>query len=198
MKIALTLLGALLFLFIYWKKLKEDYSSNIIFTSAIYVILGIGVFEAVSSRFLPIWWFWMDMLGVLLGFGIAILKYKLRIYETLEALIVSLIPWLSFVFLANSIQTSDTASLFVFASILLLLPVFYFFDARYKRFVWYKSGRIGFSGLITAGVFFLLRAFVAVFFGNVLSFVGTVDTLLSAVLAFSAFLAVFTRARTAT
>jgi len=198
MKVAFTILGIIIFLFIYWKRLKEDYSSSMVFTSGLYVILGIGIFGAIASRFLPVWWFWFDMLGVAVGLGLSILRYKLRFFETLEALTVALIPWFSFVFLINSIQTSSLVSLVGFIIMLLLLVSFYYFDARYKRFVWYRSGRIGFSGLTILGVFFLIRSLVAVFLSDVLSFVGTLDVLLSAVLAFSAFLAVFNLARTTT
>ena len=198
MKVAFTILGIIIFLFIYWKRLKEDYSSSMVFTSGLYVILGIGIFGAIASRFLPVWWFWFDMLGVAVGLGLSILRYKLRFFETLEALTVALIPWFSFVFLINSIQTSSLVSLVGFIIMLLLLVSFYYFDARYKRFVWYRSGRIGFSGLTILGVFFLIRSLVAVFLSDVLSFVGTLDVLSSAVLAFFAFLAVFNLARTTT
>ena len=198
MKVAFTVFGAMVFLFIYWKRLKEDYSSSIVFASGLYVILGIGIAEAISSKFLPIWWFWLDMFGVAVGLGISIFRYKLRFFETLETLIVSLIPWISFIFLVNSIQTLSLVSLIGFIVMLLLLVGFYYFDARYKRFVWYRSGRIGFSGLTTLGIFFLIRSLVAVFLSDVLSFVGTLDVLFSAVLAFFAFLAVFSLARTTT
>lgn len=192
------LVGILVFLFIFWKRLKEDYASAMIFATSFYVILGIIAGQIIAGKFFPVWWFWFDLLGICLGLVFGILRFKLRIFETLEASVISLLPWLSLVFLKDSIKNSIMVSFFAFLVITFLIFLFMIFDRHYKKFTWYKSGRIGFSGLTTLGMFFLVRALVAATFSNMISFVGETDAIFSGVLAFLSFLAVFTLARETT
>jgi len=44
-------LGIIIFLFFFWKRLKEDYSSERIFSTAFYILFGIG------AGFLAVWFF---------------------------------------------------------------------------------------------------------------------------------------------
>jgi hypothetical protein len=187
--------GLFIFLFLFWKRLKEDYASSIIFTSAFYMILGVFAGSIISDRFFPAWWFWADFLGIILFLFLGIFRFKLRVFETLEAAVISFLPWLSFVFLEDSIKKTSTQSLFGFLGILFLISIFFLLDKSYKRFTWYKSGRVGFSGMTTLGTFFLTRALVASFVPNMLSLVGKFESILSAMLAFFAYLMVFNLAR---
>ncbi len=181
-------LGLLTFLFIFWRRLKEDYITNQIFGSAFITLITLVIANTISFYFLSVWWFWLSVLAVAVALFLTIKRYRLRVFETLEALILSLLPWLSLLYLADSIINSSTSSLVGFIVIILLIILFIVFDKHYKRFTWYKSGRVGFSGLTILGLFFLLRALVALNFNNVLSFSGSNEVYLSAVLAFSSFL----------
>ncbi|MGB6881761.1 MAG: hypothetical protein WBD86_00440 [Microgenomates group bacterium] len=189
------IVGTLLFLFIYWKKLKEDYASKNVFTAAFYILIPIGLAGFLSAKFFPAWWFWADLLGISLGFTVGVIKFKFRFFENLEAAVIAILPWLSFVFLQDSILTSSLSSLIGFVVIVATIVLYTFLDAHYKKFTWYKSGKVGFAGLTTLGVFFLIRAAVAASFPFVLSFLGPIDSIISGMISFLAFLLVFNLAR---
>lgn len=190
-KLGLFLLGFLLFSFFFWRKLKEDYLESQIFTS-IFIILGtVLLLLLISLKFFPAWWFWMAFLGFILGLGLATSRFRLRFYETLEAGIVSAFPWLACAFFYDGIKNSSWFSLAYFIFILLFLVLYQTLNVRYKDFGWYKSGKIGFAGLTTLGVFFLTRGVIAILFPFVLSFVGELEAIVSGTMAFLVFLAVF-------
>jgi hypothetical protein len=176
-------------------RLREDYVSGMIFTTAFYILVGVFAGILVSFYFLTPWWFWLSVSGFLLGLGAGVLRFKLRFFETLDALTPGALFWLSMHYIENAISGSNLASLIAFGFLILLMVLFYVLDSRYKRLSWYKSGRIGFAGLTVLGTFFLTRAVVAATFPFVLSFVGTADIIMSSVFAFFAFLSVFNLAR---
>jgi len=194
-QIAANILGVLAFLFIFWKRLKEDYISNQIFSSAFMVLSGLLIAKLITTYYLAAWWFWLSILSVSVALFLAIKRYRLRVFETLEAVVLSLLPWLSLLFLADSILSSSSLSLGGSILIALLIILFFVFDKHYKRFTWYKSGRVGFTGLTILGLFFLIRAFVALNFHNVLSFSGKNEVYFSVVLAFSSLLILFNLSR---
>lgn len=185
--LGLNAVGVILFLFLVWRRLKEDYSREIVFGVAFLVLLGILAGYLVSIRFFPAWFFWFEAFGALLGFSLGIFKYDLRFFETFEAVFFALLPWLLILFVRNAILIS------VF--ILSLILLFTFLDNKYKSFSWYRSGRIGLSGLLTAGVFFVARAAIATFFPSVVSFAGRSEVILSGISAFTIFLLVYNLAR---
>ena len=194
-KILLNIAGIIFFFFLFWKKLKEDYDSESIFTFAVFITAGIGIFSFVSQRILPQWWFWANCIGVVLGFILGRLKFKFRYFESLEATTIGLLPWLSFVFLQDAISNTNLSSLIAFIVLLLVMAFYAFLDAHYKKFTWYKSGKVGFSGLTTLGVLFLIRTAVAAGFPSMLSFLGPIDSIISGVIAFTSFLLVFNLSR---
>lgn len=130
------------------------------------------------------------------GLTLGILRYHLKVFESLEAAVISLLPWLGLIFLSDSIKASELSSLIGSLVIFSLIILFFLFDKHYKKFSWYKSGRIGFSGLTISGLFFLVRTAVAASFPFVLSFGGMHDVYLSGIVAFASFLAVFNLAET--
>ena len=189
------LLGALVFLFLFWQRLKEDYLPENIFTVAFYQLIGIIIGIIISQKFFPEWWFWIVFISFMATLGIGVARYKLRAYEVLESSVFAIIPWLSMFFLLDAVETSKVSSLIGFLLFIGAIGVFTMLDTKYKSFSWYKSGRIGFSGLTILGVIFLIRAVLAVFFTNVLSLVGTGDVIFSSVVAFVSFLLLFNLAR---
>jgi hypothetical protein len=189
--IAITLVGVLIFLFIFWKRLKEDYASEIIFQSATFIILGIFVGSFLSSRLFPVWFFWISLLGGSIGLTLAIIRFKIKFYESLEAFIIASLPWLSLVFLANSVATSSLSSFLVFLAILIMVFLSYFLDTHYKSFTWYRSGKIGFAGIATASLVFLIRAVLAIGGVSVLSFAGRFEAIISGVMAFCGFILLY-------
>jgi hypothetical protein len=194
-KILFNIVGVLLFFFLFWKKLKEDYDSESIFTYALFIAAGIGIFSFLSAKLLSHWWFWANCLGVVLGFLLGRLKFKFRFFESLEATIIGLLPWLSFVFLQDAMSNTSLPTLIAFIVLMLVIVLYVFLDTHYKKFAWYKSGKVGFSGLITLGLLFLVRATVAAGFPSMLSFLGPIDSIISGVIAFTSFLLVFNLSR---
>lgn len=200
---AISFLGVLPFLFIFWKRLKEDYSSVQIFTSGFYIIFSIIFFVLISLLALPNLihaspvfsptglWFWGGVLGFAVGLGFSIWKLKLKFFESFESAAIGLLIWLAIVFFLDSVGNSSLVSLISLGVIIALIALFFFVDGRYKKFTWYRSGKIGFSGLATLGIFFLIRTGVALFFPFVLSFVGRVDALISGVVSFILFLLLY-------
>ena len=160
------ILAAVVFLFIFWKKLKEDYIPNQIFSAAFSAILGVLLANILIFNFFPSWWFWASLIGFCAGLTISIYRFKLRFFEVLDSSVISALPWL-------------------------LIPIYLFSDAHYRKFTWYKSGRIGFSGLTVVGLFFLTRSLVALAFDNVLSFVGKTEIYFSTTLAIVSFFAIY-------
>ncbi|KKU09305.1 MAG: hypothetical protein UX13_C0044G0014, partial [Candidatus Woesebacteria bacterium GW2011_GWB1_45_5] len=53
--IVINLLGGMIFLFIFWKRLKEDYAHEIIFKSALYILSGILLGGFIALKFAPPW-----------------------------------------------------------------------------------------------------------------------------------------------
>jgi hypothetical protein len=92
-------------------------------------------------------------------------------------------------------QNLSAISLLAAVATLILIVTFYFFETKYKNFSWYKSGKVGFSGLAVLGIFFLVRALVALSFSFVLSFAGKFESVFSGITAFLFFLGVFNLAR---
>lgn len=182
--ITITILGILVFLFLFWKRLKEDYANEIIFQSGTYILIGIGIFAALALKFFPNWFFWTSFAGGIIGLSFAILRFRVKFHETLEAFLLSSLPWLGLVFLKDSGVKSSLSSFLAFLVILLLVFVSYYFDTHYKSFTWYRSGKIGFAGLAIAVIFFLTRTAIAIAKVPVLSFVvGQGEVIISGTLA---------------
>jgi hypothetical protein len=168
--ILISIVGLLIFLFVFWKRLKDDFSPEIIFQTAFAILVGIGLGYLLSLLFFPAWFFWVSALTALLAMFLMLTKFKLRFYETLEALILSVMPWLALIFLEDSISSSSLISFLAFTVILVMVFLSYYLDVNYKSFAWYKSGKIGFAGLSIAILFFLTRTVLAVIGVTMLSF----------------------------
>lgn len=187
--------GVLLYLFFFWKRLKDDYPQNHIFTTAFCGLILVSCGYSFSKYFIGQYVFWFSFLGAVFGYSISVLKYKMKIYEVLEAAVLALISLYAFILVAELIVTKDVLYLFSFVVMVLLVILFHLFDKVYKGLSWYKSGRIGFSGLMISGIFFTIYTLVAVTLSGVISFVGSNDALVSALLALLSFLLVFSLAR---
>jgi hypothetical protein len=183
------------FLYFFWRRLKEDYVSEQIFTTAFFALLFMLVTYVVTIRYLTDWWFWTGFAAGLGGISIGIFRFKFRVVETIEAFLLACLPVLMIICFGEYVRTGSVINIVASLVMAVFLLMFFLVDKHYKRFSWYRSGRIGFSGLSLAGGFFLLRAIVASYFDNMLSFSGKYEVYTSAVVAFFAFLGAFTLAR---
>ena len=182
-KLALGFLGIILFLFIFWKKLREDYSSEIIFQTAITSLVGLGLGLVVSGIILPAWFFWLGFLGAVVGLSLMLARFKLKFFETFEGFTLASIPMVTLMFFRDSISHSSLNSFLAFVACLILIFLAYWVDLNYKSFTWYKSGKIGFTGLFIAFLFFLIRTVIAILRLPVVSLVGTLEGVVSGLVA---------------
>lgn len=194
-KIIFNVLGIIVFLFLFWRRLKEDYTSSAIFSTSFYMLTGLALAFLLSGNFFPSSSFWVIFNGLSLGLAVGALRHRMRVFEAIDAASLSLLPWLGFFFLEDAIVNSSLTSLTASTVALALIILFFVLDKRYKRFSWYKSGRVGFSGLTILGLLFLLRAAVAPIYPNVLSFAGNYEPFASGIVAFVFFLLVFNLSR---
>jgi len=189
-------IGILGFLFLIWRRLREDYTTDRIFSFSFtvggFLILGFVVGIFLQSKIVPShifnpagMWFWFSFLFSLIGFGIGFYKFKLRFFETLESVGIAFLFWLFPLFLISSIKLVDIRLLLFCVFEIVLIILFYFLDSRYKSFSWYKSGRVGFAGLCVLVIFFLIRLVVALILPNMLSFIGKFDAICDVVVAFA-------------
>ncbi len=195
-------LGILVYLFLYWRKFHEDWDANEIFPGAIIsalstvaggviMILAAGKIPR-SAVFEPLGlWFWGALSGFFISFWVMQTKNKMKGYEVLDISTPGLLMWYGFLFLANLSLTRNVLSLVGFFVIAGLIGVYYYFNFYYKRFTWYKSGKVGFSGLAVAGLFFLFRSLTAIFVPEVFSIAGRMDGVISGALAFLLFFMVY-------
>ncbi len=201
--IVFSFLSSFLYIFLYWKRLKEDYETPLIFSTALYGIGGVVAGGLFANFFLKKLltgstiinteglWFWGAVAGYLISLLLVTYKYKMHFFENLEPISPALTFWLSTLFLARFLITKKIMDLGGMFFLLFLFFLFFYLDNKYKKFSWYKSGKIGFSGLTTLGIFFLTRAGVAVFLPSMLSFTGRIEGVISAVFAFLIFFALY-------
>lgn len=180
------IVGSILFLYLYWKRLRDDYTSEKIFNSGFILIIGIVLSFLVSKFFLPNYWFWIVFITVFIIEAFIVLKFKFKLFESLDALIVSVLPWLSLFYLSESIVKRSLFPFLIFWISLICLFLFFFFDNYYRTFAWYKSGRVGFSGLMTLGIFFLIRT---------IAFTPNLERIFSGTVVFISFLLLFNLSR---
>lgn len=189
--ILLTLIASLLFLYLFWVRLREDYTSSQIFTTTFYTLFGIGFGNILADNFFYPWWFWATFLGGIIGLAFGIWRFHLRIFEAMEAYIISGLTLLLAVSTEDLVREYSQSSLILLISALFFIFLFIFFDKHYKKFTWYKSGRVGFTGLTVLGLFFLTRAVIAMTGIYMLSFAGELEVVLSGVISFLSFITVY-------
>lgn len=189
------IMGISLFLFLYWRKLKEDYIVEKTFDSAVVFLVFITLGLIFSKFFLNAFWFWITFFSLILAFLINTFVLKIKANELLDALAISTLSWLSFYYLEYSVRNSSLSAFLVFWISLISCFLFFLFSNFYRSFTWYKSGKMGFSGLATLGIFLILRSILYIFFPQTISFSGWVDPYLSTTFAFISFLLLFNLSR---
>lgn len=189
LQIILFLLGAFLFLFTFWKRLREDYYENQIFTTGFYIFLFVFVANLFSRYVANSYWFWFSFVGIVLAIIVSSYRFKMRFFEVFEASIVaSFIPMI-LILLYDGFRLRHASSFFAIAVVTLFIGMYYFLNMHYKKISWYKSGKVGFSGLAVCGMLLLVRGVVAVSGLHVVS-LSTNDWVLSFAFAFLSFLTI--------
>lgn len=189
-------LGGYVYLFILWRNLKEDYPSAQIFSIGIQtivsVILGALLAQFLSPslhfRFLVAreLWFWGAVGGYFLSFSILVSRAKMRYWEVFQYGFLGILSAF-FVLLLTLIPTSGVSALYPLVLIVISLGVFAVIQKNYRKFAWYRSGKVGLAGIVAAAVFFMGRAVIAASGLTMLSLAGPIDVLVSALIAFLLF-----------
>lgn len=190
--LALLFLGFFVYLFVFWRRLKDDYASPLIFVSSFFqLILIISVYFIANRFFAPQLhpseliaphglWFWAVIAALFVSQIVIAKLTEMKYYEVFEASALSSLYLLIAFFLSKT--------LFLGAGLSLGLIIFYYFlDHNYKQFAWYRSGKVGFSALTTLAFFFLVRALIAFVAPESLLLFGKIDTIISSLAAMITF-----------
>lgn len=182
-------------IYLYWKRLKEDYSAEKIFDSGLGVLSFTLLVYFGSYHFLNQFWFGLTTLCFLLALFIVSNRVKIKYNEILDASLVLVFPLLSSFFFVDSIRRSSLSSFIAFWILLVLIFFFYFLNTLYRSFSWYKSGKIGFSSLVVFGLLFIFRGLTSIFYKDVASFSGNLEIYISTSFVIIFFLLLFNLAR---
>lgn len=181
------IIAVFVFLFVFWRQLKDDYVSNQIFTTGFSMLGIVGLLGYLSFIFSVRAWFWICMLAILIVVFYNVRRFRMRLVEVAEASIIGWVWIWLFVYGAVFMLSYDFKYLIGVGVTLLFVFLFYFFNSSYKKFGWYKSGRVGFAGFATLASAFLVRTLVAIWFTDMVSFVGSIDIYLSSITTVSSF-----------
>ena len=185
------ILGIFILIFLFWLRLKDDYHYEKIFNLVSFVLAGILI-GFISLKFVPsVYWFWVYLIAIIASFTVGIIKLKIRFFESLDSLVISLLPYFGLYLLSQSIKNYSLSSFIGFWIVTVFVFLYFFVDANYRKFTWYKSGRVGFSGLLVAGLFFVVRSVLSVFFVDGPTIMGQLDIYISASFSFVSFLLLF-------
>lgn len=185
--------------FILWRSLKEDYQEEEILTFTLYLfigaILGARIVYILSnfSAFgfsVSSWLLWtrypgFSLLGAILGGGVLLYYWSKRKQWDLWLVGDKLI----FVFLSAQILGSlggylSTASFFYLVMLILstfILGVCWLMNQHYRKFLWYKSGKVGFVACVGFFFFFLGLSLLEILTKSGIYFEKLVYPLLSAI-----------------
>jgi hypothetical protein len=165
-----TILSIFLFLFIFWRNLKEDYPSDQIFSFSSTILLAILISSILARMYIPLYPFWINLASILTIIFIGTKRYHFRFFEVFEAAVIALSPWISFTYLYKAFSPFNLKLLIEGIIVLFLILIFSYFKNIYKKLSWYRSGKIGFSSLAVLILFFIMKTVVALFWPDVVSF----------------------------
>lgn len=153
-------LGGISFSFILWKRLREDYPPEPVFSVTL-VLLGVGLLAASFLGAVGDFSFWIGTLLLSVAGFYTIKKLGFKFFEFVDAVVPAFFLLSFFVSLASVVKNPTNPVLLAQVAVpLFSLVVYNFFIARYRQFSWYPSGKVGFAGLSSLGVYFVLRGAV--------------------------------------
>lgn len=191
--IPLFLVATYIYLFSFWKSLREEAPQQSIFVSELVILASTGVFAIVglllTSVFTPRTifnpshvWFQLAVVGIILSI------LFVRRYLSLSFALIAEAAVPGIVLVLSVVSFSDRIGMIVS---FITLMIFYVLHKTYKRIHWYKSGRPGFAAYAAIGILFLLRIVFALTGHPMLFSIGQVDILFSAVISFLSFFLIY-------
>lgn len=166
------LASALGLAFVLWRKLKEDYQEDLIFSLTIILVGTLLLASKIFGTYLPDFSFWGIVVSLIFITFYSLKKLGFKFFESIDALSIGGL-WFLFFLGADwllKIRVFAPAAVLNIVVISLSLLSYKFFSGRYRRFFWYPSGKVGFPGLASLAIFFLLYGAVAFYSWPVLSF----------------------------
>lgn len=168
-------LGLFVFSFLFWRRLREDYPAEQIFSLSLAAFLG----AVLGSRFS----FWLAfLLGFLFVFYF-LKRFSFRLFEVIDAYALSWFYLAIFLFLAVFVLEGDRL---ILGEILAAVPAIFLYAylaGRFRRFSWYPSGKVGFLGLSSFAFYFLVRLGLAIVQILVLSSSNWIEVLANGIVA---------------
>lgn len=186
-RLLLIAVGAYLFLFLFWRSLKDEMEERSIFAHG-FIILVASCFTSIIfsqiSHVLPPtriftpngMWLWGGFVGFLAASTFTWYFSPFPAHYLLEVLIPAALLWLVFV---GSVYQTSLAVLSV-----VCLALFLVLKKNYKKIHRYRSGKVGFAALLTLAFFFMVKAAFAIAAPTMIFSIGQVEVLLSAVVIF--------------
>lgn len=176
-------------LFILWKKLRDDYIGSQIFG------LGFGIYFFLIAGLLLFHYFkilYFEWIVIAAPLGVVfyyVYRVKMRLNELVNALAPSLYMGSIYYYLMIVILKNNYFSLFGIVLSVLFIIIYFLLEKNYKKFQWYKSGKVGFSGLFVAGAYFFVNSALAVLVPDMVFFSGKINAIISLLLGLTAVLA---------
>lgn len=158
----LTPLSFFVFAFVLWRRLEEDYANDKIFLLTLGLMVSMVVGNWIFGRF-PLFSFWASLALVVAIGAYSVKKLDFRLFEVVDAVAPAWFWFLLLGSLAGFLSTRTIEALVEPAIAALALLGFTFFNARYRTFSWYPSGKIGFAGVGSLGLYFLSRSIFGVY-----------------------------------
>lgn len=185
----IALIFVFIFLFVFWKNLKDDYIPSQIFSTALIVLVFAGIGCFLSTVFKS-YAFWLISLSLFIGYIIGSVKCGIKFYEGFDSFIISSL--IAFTATFPIVYKFWQLNLILFYSATVIsVVVFHIIKKNFKSFIWYKSGRRGFSGLFTLGIFFLIRSMVAIVRPESILLLTEYDIFISGLISSISFLNIF-------
>ena len=169
-------------LFILWKKLRDDYIASQIFS------LGFGIYFSLVAGFLLFHFFkfsyseWFIVAAPVVVVLYLSSRGRMRLNELVNALAPLLYVSNIYYYLMLVILRNNYFGLIgVFLSVFFLV-IYFLLEKNYKKLQWYKSGKIGFSGLFVLSVYFFMNSALAILIPDMVFFSGKINAIISMLL----------------
>ena len=198
-------LGIIVFLYLLWRNLKENYDDQKLITFSWLALLGFLIF----GRFfygLFNWGVWNNdlidwisvtnkpgmsyiggYLGLILTSWLFARKEQWKFFAFMEDLSRPFLAMVSFFMLDEFLRSKFDLMSFLFLILMVLLfPLFGFLTKKYRSFVWYKSGKKGFTLLALNFLFFLIVALLLILFKE-----SIVNIVLASIISLVSFIGLF-------
>lgn len=188
--ILFSLVSFFTYLFFLWKNLREDYDVGRVFTFGIATFFAF-IIGSLLGRILGNFWYWIGLVCFVAVSVLLIRRFEFRIIEVIEASTPGILIVHLLLFLLGLLRNQSINHILMVLLGLLLIILFVVLKKNYKRFTFYKSGRLGFASLVTLGLLYLIRAITALVAPHTISHIGVFEFIPAAIISFFSFLTVY-------